>query len=64
VSVPTLICFGDKESPPLQEQGKRMHDLIAGSELAIIPNAGHLSSIDQPEAFSKLIGDFIDRIGD
>jgi pimeloyl-ACP methyl ester carboxylesterase len=62
VSVPTLICFGEKESPPLQEQGKRMHDLIAGSEFAVIPGAGHLASIDQPEAFAKLVGDFIDGV--
>ncbi len=62
VSVPTLICFGDQERPPLQQQGRQMHEMIPGSELAVIETAGHLSAIDQPDAFAKLIGDFIDRV--
>jgi 3-oxoadipate enol-lactonase len=63
VSVPTLICFGDNERPPMQQQGRQMHEMIAGSELAVIEKAGHLSAIDQPEAFTNLIRDFIDRAG-
>jgi len=59
VSVPTLITFGDQERPPLQQQGRQMHEAIAGSELAVIAGAGHLASIDQPEAFAKLIRDFV-----
>jgi pimeloyl-ACP methyl ester carboxylesterase len=59
VSVPTLICFGDNERPATQQQGRQMHEMIAGSELAVIEGAGHLSSIDQPDAFAKLIRDFI-----
>lgn len=62
VSVPTLICFGDQERPPLQQQGRQMHEVIPGSELAVIQTAGHLSAIDQPEAFTKLVADFIERI--
>ncbi|MCD6076006.1 MAG: catD 2 [Rhodospirillales bacterium] len=62
VSVPTLICYGDNERLPLQRQGRQMHEMIAGSELAVIDNAGHLSAIDQPDAFAKLIGDFIGRV--
>ena len=46
---------------PLQQQGRQMHEMIAGSELAVIDTAGHLSAIDQPDAFAKLIGDFIGR---
>jgi 3-oxoadipate enol-lactonase len=62
VSVPTLICYGDNERPPLQQQGRQMHEMIAGSELTVIPDAGHLSAIDQPDFFAKLIGDFIDGV--
>ncbi len=62
VSVPTLICFGDNERPPLQQQGRQMHEMIPGSELTVIPGAGHLSAIDQPEFFTKMIGDFIDGV--
>jgi len=62
VSVPTLITFGDQERPPLQQQGRQMHEVIPGSELTIIPGAGHLAAVDQPDAFAKLIADFIGRV--
>jgi pimeloyl-ACP methyl ester carboxylesterase len=63
ISVPTLIVFGDKESPPLQEQGRRMAEVIPGARLEVIAAAGHLSSIDQPAKFAELAGGFIDSVG-
>ena len=62
VSVPTLITFGDQERPPLQDQGRRMAEMIPGAELAVIEGAGHLAAVDQPAAFAKLIGDFFDGV--
>jgi len=62
VSVPTLILYGDKESPPLQEQGKRMAEMIPGAKLEVIAGAGHLASIDQPAKFAELVGRFLDSV--
>ena len=31
---------------------QEMHRAIAGSELVVIPQAGHLSSLEQPDAFN------------
>ena len=62
ISVPTLIVYGDKESPPLIEQGKRMAETIPGSRLEVIAGAGHLSSIDQPTRFTELVGGFLDSV--
>ena len=61
VSVPTLICFGDHERPPMQQASREMHEKITGSDFAIIENAGHLSMIDQPDAFTKLVRDHIGK---
>ena len=36
-----------------------MHALIAGSELVILENAGHLSNIEQPEAFNAAVLRFL-----
>lgn len=62
ISVPTLVLYGDKESPPLIEQGKRMAETIPGARLEVIAGAGHLSSIDQPAKFTELVGGFLDSV--
>ena len=62
ISVPTLILFGDKESAPLQQQGRRMAELIPGAKLEVIPGAGHLSSVDQPAKFIEVVGGFLDSV--
>jgi len=36
-----------------------MQHAIERSTLTVIPRAGHLSSIDQPAAFSKALDDFV-----
>jgi len=61
IAVPTLILTGalDRLTPP--KLAARMHDVIPGSELAIIEGAGHLSNIERPEAFNRLLLDFLSR---
>ncbi len=58
IKVPTLIIVGDHdESDPIMS--KEMHAKIAGSQLAILPNSGHMTFIDQPAQFLKTVGEFI-----
>jgi pimeloyl-ACP methyl ester carboxylesterase len=59
VHVPTLIVVGDEDvvtPPPLAE---KMHSGIAGSELMVIPGAGHLSNLEQPELFNAALARFL-----
>ena len=60
ISAPTLVLSGD-EDPALQAC-KLIHSKIAGSQLKIIPNAGHLSNLDQPEAFNQAVLDFLQKV--
>lgn len=62
VKVPALIICGaqDKITPP--EKSQAMHDLLKNSVYKVIDDAGHLSNIDQPEAFNKYLGEFIKDI--
>jgi pimeloyl-ACP methyl ester carboxylesterase len=57
--VPTLLLFGahDKVVPP--ENADLMADLIPGSQIAIIPDAGHFFSIETPESASHIIIDLL-----
>jgi pimeloyl-ACP methyl ester carboxylesterase len=52
IDVPTLLIWGadDKRSP--LACGEMMRDRIKGSRLVVIPNAGHVSNMEQPERFN------------
>jgi proline iminopeptidase len=58
IKVPTLIVVGEHdESDP--RMSKEMHEKIAGSQLVILPNSGHMTFVDQPEQFLKVVRDFV-----
>jgi 3-oxoadipate enol-lactonase len=58
----TLILTGDEDILTGIAEAELMRQHIAGSELKIIPKAGHYSPWEQPEAVSKLLRQFVDRV--
>ena len=60
IRVPTLVLSGSED--PALEACKLIHEKIEGSQLRIIPNAGHLSNLDQPEAFNRAILEFLETV--
>jgi proline iminopeptidase len=58
IKVPTLLTVGDHDEtdPSIV---RSMHDLIPGSKLVVIPDAGHMNFVDQPVLFRKAIDDFV-----
>ena len=61
IHVPTLILVGAEDTvtpPPLSE---KMHHAIAGSELTVIPGAGHLANLEQPDLFNAALARFINH---
>ena len=60
VTAPTLVLIGaDDDATPLPES-EFMVERIEGAALQTIPSAGHLSNIDQPDAFNAAIAEFLD----
>ncbi|WP_198586015.1 alpha/beta fold hydrolase [Pararhizobium haloflavum] len=59
IRVPTHVIVGedDRLTPP--DIGRHIADRITGAELTIIPNAGHLVNIEQPEAFNAAMLSFL-----
>jgi len=58
IHVPTLVLVGDHdECAPLLS--REMHEKIAGSQLVILPNAGHMNFVDQPELWLKAVDGFL-----
>jgi pimeloyl-ACP methyl ester carboxylesterase len=39
-----------------------MRDGIRGAQLAVIPNAAHLSNLEQPEAFNQAVRKFLKEL--
>lgn len=57
LSMPTLVLVG--EADPALKAARLTHEKIPGSQLVILPNAGHLSNLDCPEAFNNSVMAFL-----
>lgn len=63
INIPTLIVHGaDDQIVPLQE-AKEMNDRIAHSRLIVVPAAGHLLNLEQPEIFNRSVQEFLAELG-
>lgn len=59
IDVPTLLLYGelDQRSPlPVAES---MHRSIAGSQLVVVPGAGHGVAVEAPERFNAAVCEFL-----
>lgn len=59
ISCPTLIMVGEHDHGTPPAMSRQMHQNIKGSELFIIPNAGHISNIEQEHLFNRKMADFL-----
>jgi 3-oxoadipate enol-lactonase len=63
ITAPTLvICGADDTATPLP-RSEELHAAIAGSELVVIPGAGHHSALERPQPVAAAIERFLARIG-
>lgn len=62
IRCPTLIICGaeDRLTPP--RFSHYLHEAIAGSTFVLVPHAGHMVLIEQPEAVNSALRDFLMRI--
>jgi pimeloyl-ACP methyl ester carboxylesterase len=58
IDVPTLVLWGDDDRRSPIHFAEQLHTAIPSSELAVIPNAGHVSNMEQPEAFNAHVRRF------
>jgi pimeloyl-ACP methyl ester carboxylesterase len=61
IHVPTLVVVGEEDTVTPRAAAEEMHRGIAGSELVVIPAAGHLSNLEQPGAFDAALARFLDH---
>jgi pimeloyl-ACP methyl ester carboxylesterase len=62
INVPTMLVTGDEDILTGLNEAELMHRHIAGSELRVLPKAGHYSPWEQPEAAGRLLRQFLDGV--
>ncbi len=62
INVPTLLVTGDEDILTGLNEAELMHRHIAGSELRVLPKAGHYAAWEQPEAAGRLLRQFLDGV--
>jgi pimeloyl-ACP methyl ester carboxylesterase len=58
IDVATLLLWGEDDCRSPRHIAEQFHAAVPGAELAIIPNAGHLSNMEQPDAFNDHVRRF------
>lgn len=59
ISVPTLVLVGEDDVPTPPAVARRMHEQIPGSELVVLPKAGHLSNLEASDDFNVALTRFL-----
>lgn len=62
IRVPTLIIVGDQDIATPLSNAQRLHESIPGSQLIVIPGAGHTSTVEEPAAVNAAISDFLGKL--
>jgi pimeloyl-ACP methyl ester carboxylesterase len=59
ISCATLVVAGDQDAitPPAEAQA--MQAVISRSRLTLVEDGGHLANLEQPDAFSRILADFL-----
>jgi 3-oxoadipate enol-lactonase len=62
IKLPTLIVVGEEDPGTPVAASRVINEKIAGSELVIVKSASHLSNVEQPEAFTRALTVFLNRV--
>jgi 3-oxoadipate enol-lactonase len=63
IRVPTLIIVGEEDPASPVANSQAIQERIQGSELVILKSAAHLSNMEQPEAFYRVVLAFLEKFG-
>ncbi len=55
IKVPTLVLTGDKDQLTPPDKAREMAEGIAGATLVIVPDCGHMSTMERPEAVNEAL---------
>ena len=62
INVPTLVIAGEEDRVTPPQESEILAKGISDSTLSLIPDAGHFSTLDNPVAFNRILGRFLDGL--
>ena len=62
IAVPTLLLYGSADARSPLRMAEELHAQIPGSELVVIPGAGHLGNMEAPERFNAEVRRFLHTV--
>lgn len=62
IKIPTLFLVGESDNLTTPESVKKIYEKVENSTFEIVPNAGHMSPIENPDFVNKQIGKFLRSI--
>ena len=61
IDCPALVMVGDQDHGTPPEMARQINANLRGSDLLIIPDAAHLSNVEQSEVFNRALTEFLAR---
>jgi pimeloyl-ACP methyl ester carboxylesterase len=62
LNLPTLVIVGSDDAITPPTEARAMAEAIPGARLEVIPDAGHVAPVEDPEAVNRVILDFLGRL--
>jgi len=62
ITAPTLVITGDEDELIPIDESRVIANGVRGATLAIIPRAGHLSNLEQPDPFNNALTAFLTKL--
>ncbi|MEZ4737505.1 MAG: 3-oxoadipate enol-lactonase [Caldilineaceae bacterium] len=62
IGAPALVLCGDEDQATPPSLGQALADALPNARFALIPQAGHIPSIEQPQALTTAIQHFLEEI--
>lgn len=62
IQVPTLIIQGEKDETVPMWHANQLKDWIPDNEFVVMKGASHMTPVDNPEEFNKLVLDFLSQV--
>jgi pimeloyl-ACP methyl ester carboxylesterase len=58
LNVPALVMVGAEDAIATEDDARAMTEVMPNAELMIVPRAGHLCAVEQPDLFNQAVGEF------
>ena len=62
IAVPAIVIVGERDATISVEKAGKMAAAIPNARLEVIEEAGHLSNLEKPDEFNRLLRTFLDEL--